>query len=122
MLDKYSCRLAQVDPRLGRAVTPLKVAGWEKRLRRHRDEAFVAYILRGLSHDFHLGVQEEGLFEPARCNMPSAIWNPEVIEDYFRKEVREGNMLGTFSPETAPKVHINRFEANPRNNSSGNGD
>ena len=118
-LDKRSCRMAQIDPRLGSAVTPLRAMAWERRLRRHADEAFVGYILRGLNHGFHLGVQEEGVFQSALRNMPSASKNPEVVEEYIQQEVEKGNILGPFAPGTAPKVHINRFGAIPKKHQPG---
>lgn len=45
--------------------------------------------------------------------MQSSRESPNVIEEYVKKEVEKGNILGPFSPEVAPK-HINRFGVMPK--------
>ena len=42
-----------------------------------------------------------------------------MIEEYLHSEVAKGNILGPFPPDTAPKVHINRFGAIPKRHQPG---
>ena len=37
-----------------------------------------------------------------------------MIEEYLQAEVAKGNILGPFTQETAPPVHINRFGVIPK--------
>lgn len=64
----------------------------------------------------NIGVDERRVFQSAKKEHGICICtpNPDIIEEYIRKEVARGNILGSFPPETAPNVHINRFGAIPK--------
>ncbi len=46
--------------------------------------------------------------------MASANMNPTIIEDYMQKEKEAGRLLGPFTGETTPTVHINRIGVIPK--------
>ena len=87
--------------------TPLVLSAWKKKLAQHPDKEYVEYILSGIEHGFRIGVDDCRVFTSAKTNMQSSRENPHVIEEYVKKEVEKGNILGPFTPEVAPKVHIN---------------
>ena len=68
----------------------------------------------GIEHDFHTGMDETASFVSAQQNMQSAKENPKIVEEYLIKEATKGNILGPFSPDIAPHVHINRIGAIPK--------
>ena len=97
------------DTRLASLSTPLNLAAWTYKLRKHPDKEFAQYILDGVKHGFSIGVNESATFTSAKKNMLSANQNPRVIDSYLSTEVKSGNILGPFPEQTAPKIHINRF-------------
>lgn len=103
------------DHRIAEVRTPLKLKAWKEKLKHHPDKDYVRYILRGIEQGFCIGVEDQRpSFRPASQNMLSAKQHPSVIEEYIQKEVANGNMFGPFTPQGAPKVHINRFGAIPK--------
>ena len=100
-----------VDHRLAAVRTPLILPMWQQKLARHPDKEYVGYVLEGIEHGFRIGVDEARVFKQ---NMLSSKDNPNVVEEYLEKEVEKGNILGPFLPETAPRVHINRFGVIPK--------
>ena len=76
-----------------------------------KDQDYVCFLLKGIEEGFRIGVDPDRVFKCAKRNMLSAEQNSKVIKDYIDSEVGSGNIVGPFSPVTAPKVHINRFGA-----------
>ena len=118
-LHRHDCKGAPVDHRLGRVSTPINVKSFEAKLRHHPDVEFAKYIIDGLNHGFHIGVDESVELKPAKQNMQSATQNPAVIWDYLKTETEAGNILGPFPRDIAPRVHINRFGAIPKKHQPG---
>ena len=83
-------------------------------MRHHQDADYVHYIIRGLEHGFHIGMEESTRLSLVKQNMLSAKKNPRVVEDYLEKETEAGNILGPFPAVSAPKTHINRFGVIPK--------
>ena len=110
---------AGVDPRLGGVSTPLQLQAWIRRLRYHPDQDFASYILQGIEHGFHIGMDPPISLESAVQNMASARKHPTVIDDYLRKEVDSMNILGPFPSTSAPAVHINHFGVTPKKHQPG---
>ena len=83
--------------------------------------ALVRYILKGLTHGFHIGVQESPVLRSAKHNniMSSAKQNPEVISNYLQSELKEGNMVGLLSSHSLPDLHINRIGTIPKKHQPG---
>ena len=108
-----------MDARIGEVKTPLVLQAWKEKLSKHPDREYAEYILKGIDEGFHTGVDSTRRMTSSRRNMLSAQQHPEVIAHYIRKEVDAGNILGPFSRETAPKVHINRIGAIPKRHQPG---
>lgn len=107
------------DQRIAGVHTPLKVDVWEKKLRYHPDRDYVRYILTGIKQGFCIGVEEGVPLKSAGRNMLSAKKNPQIIEEYIQKEAAQGNIMGPFPVQTAPRVHINRFGVIPKKHQPG---
>jgi len=60
------------DARISRLATPLNLSAWKKKLGRHPDADFTAYILNGIEFGFRIGVDEAAFFQSAKRNMQSA--------------------------------------------------
>jgi hypothetical protein len=118
-LSNISQRNSPVDFRLGEVRTPLVQRAWKEKLAKHPDREYADYIVRGIEEGFRTGVDSTRPMTPASRNMLSAQQHPGVITEYIRKQVESGNILGPFSRETAPKVHINRMGAIPKRHQPG---
>ena len=99
--------------------SPLNAKAWEKRLSHHPDRDFADYIVNGIQKGFRLGINPEATYSSASRNMQSAILHQGVVDEYLKKEVEQGNILGPFPKETAPNVHINRFGVIPKKHQVG---
>lgn len=107
------------DRRLSTIASPLNLAGWRRRLRRHPDQDFAGFILDGLENGFRIGVNEARQVESAKRNMPSAMAQKKVISEFVMSEVGKGNILGPFSKSTGPRVQINRLGVIPKKHQVG---
>jgi len=103
-----------VDQRITAVKTPLILQAWKRRLERHPDRKYTEYILKRIEQGFHTGVNGTRVITAAKQNMQSGRQNPQVITEYTRKQVEQGNILGPFPRESAPKVHINRIGTVPK--------
>ena len=69
------------------------------------------YLLRGVREGFRIGYNHRGhTCRPASKNMQSARQNPQVVEEYLAKEVKERQVIGPLNPVEYParKMAINR--------------
>lgn len=103
-----------VDSRLALVHTPLNLPQWERCLHNHPDADFARYVLDGLRHGFHIGVDNSFKVRSARSNMQSALQDPRVVDEYLRHETAVGNILGPFPQDSFPDVHINLFGVIPK--------
>ena len=67
---------------------------WAVELAGHPDREFRDYILKGISHSFHIGF-DYGRYtcRPASSNMGSSSKNVEVVQPYLDKEVVLGRIM-----------------------------
>ena len=79
-----------------------------RRLPSHPDQDNVCFLVKGIEEGFHIGVDPDRVFKSAKKNMLSAEQNS-----------KGGNIVGPFSPATAPKVHTNRFGTIPKRHQPG---
>lgn len=117
-MNRHSSRAAS-DPRLGEIRTPLKLKAWTQCLRKHPDRDYCQCILNGIEHGFQIGVNENSTVQSSYRNMQSATEHPDIIEAYLATEGAIGNILGPFSRELAPRVHVNRVGAIPKKHQPG---
>ena len=83
-------------------------------MEKHPDQDYVKYILSGIEHGFHIGVDDAREFKSATYNMLSARQTSQVVEEYLHTEVGKGSILGPFAPGSAPPVHVNRLGVIPK--------
>ena len=119
MASRITPGAKSADWRLAQTVTPLRLSAWKSKLKNHPDQDYVCFLLKGIEEGFRIGVDPDRVFKCAKRNMLSAEQNSKVIKDYIDSEVGSGNIVGPFSPATAPKVHINRFGAIPKGHQPG---
>ena len=46
--------------------------------------------------------------------MPSALANPEVVQEYIMREVQAGRVAGPIDPNSMPELRISRFGVIPK--------
>ena len=73
-------------------VSPLRLVAWERALNSIPDRAFTAFLLRGLTKGFRIGVAEGAHFLPTRRNRSSAYERPDVVSAYLAREVDLGRI------------------------------
>ena len=117
--SRSNCKTVSPDHRLTPMSSPLHLPAWKRWLQNHPDMEYVQYILQGIEQGFHIGIDQARIFTSAKKNMQSAQKNPQVIEEYIRSEVSKGNILGPFTPLSAPDAHINRFGVIPKKHQPG---
>ena len=100
--------------------TPLVVDAWASALQPHPDRAFARYIVDSLRQGFRVGFHRPSPLRSATENMGSARLHPEVITDYWRKELPLGRLLGPFPGSLVlPNLHINHFGVIPKGHNTG---
>ena len=100
--------------------TPLAVHEWREWLRPHPDRSYAEYLLHGLEQGFRIGFKYgDCTCTSAKSNMQSARANPAVVDEYLKKEVGLGRVIGPLKPEEYPTVHVSRFGVIPKRHQSG---
>ena len=113
---------AEVPDWLQMAASPLASKEWAVELAGHPDREFRDYILKGISHGFHIGFNH-GRYtcRPASSNMGSGSKNAEVVQAYLDKEVALGRILGPINPSSAPcGTQVSPIGVIPKSNQLGN--
>ena len=118
LLALNSCRpvnQVELPTFLQEMTTPLIANRWEESLQDHADRDFASYITSGIQHGFRIGYQYAGYgHHSARSNMPSALANSEVVQEYIMREVQAGRVLGPIDPNSIPEFQISRFGVIPK--------
>ena len=99
----YQLRGASPLDCLGAIVTPYVMAEWERLLVSHQDRDFVAYIVRGITSGFRIGVDPSlinGQFQSTNSNMQSARDNAQVIDSYLGTECSLNRVIGPLPMDT----------------------
>ena len=89
----------QVPAWLRRVATPLMWREWKEELVAHPDTEFRDYILNGITNGFRVGFNRAVTCRPATSNMRSALDNAAVVQDYLKREVSLGRIIGPISYE-----------------------
>ncbi len=105
-------------PYLATIIFPLRPTAWERALQSIPDRAFTAFLLRGLSDGFHIGVMEGATSVPCRQNRSSAYERPDVILAYLAREVDLGRMsIIPSKPQLGPPLlQISPIRVIPKKN------
>lgn len=82
--------------------TPLNSQAWCQALADHPDRQFVAYILAGLRHGFHIGVdRSKALRSSAEGNLPSVRQHPALVLQHLETERAAGRLIGPLPQQLA---------------------
>ena len=93
--------------RFASIVTPQEWRRWQHALSSHPDKMYVSYIVQGFRCGFRIGFQCGSVCcLPAKRNMPSAAQSEEKIAEFLAAECAAGRVLGPFSRDLVPTVHI----------------
>ena len=96
-------------------ITPLEWSRWQSALRGHPDKEYATYIVRGLRDGFRIGFQYGTVCcQSTKSNMPSARLCEDKVAAFLASECAAGRILGQFSRDMVPMVHINRIGAVPK--------
>ena len=114
-LESFTPTPVPVLPKkLCEVITPLRVEAWSRALRHHPDQEFAGYIVRGIQQGFRIGYNRRaGRCQSAKRNMLSAEQNPEVVDQYLRKEKEAGRVVGPL-PQHIAGLHVSRFGVIPK--------
>ena len=117
LLGLDACRPAtpvHLPPAMGTVSTPLDWREWDEALSSHPDQRLRSYLVNGLRVGFRVGYNYRTPCVKSRRNMASASANPDVVREYLATECAEGRVMGPFSPEDFPLVHVSRFGVIPK--------
>ena len=96
-------------------ITPLEWSRWQSALRGHPDKEYATYIVQGLRDGFRIGFQYGTVCcQSTKSNMPSARRCEDKVAEFLASECAAGRILGPFSRDMVPMVHINRIGAVPK--------
>ena len=99
----------------GQIVTPMVAGEWETLLTLHPDDAYRAFLVKGLRDGFRIGYD----YVSARCrsaasNMQSAGERPGVIDTFLTAELAARRVLGPVDPGLEGSIQVNRFGLVPK--------
>ena len=92
-------KVSTVPAWLQRVATPLILQEWMEELKDHPDAEFRGYILNGIKNGFRIGFNRAVTCKPASSNIHSALENVGIVQEYLKKEVSLGPILGRYSAE-----------------------
>ena len=101
--------------------SPLCPEAWEKALSSIPDKAFTAFLMRGITQGFRIGVNEGAPVKPARRNLKSAYEQPEIVTAYIRREVELGRLTPILPVQslTPPLMQVSPFGVIPKKHTPG---
>lgn len=74
------------------------------------DQVKVDYVISGLTNGFRLDFDPSAVsLQSASHNMPTASFQPSVIDQYLRTEREKGRVAGPFLISPIPNLHVSRF-------------
>ena len=89
--------------------TPLVLSAWQQAFKEHPDQAFVHYILSGLSHGFHIGADRAYLsLHPGPGNLTSVSQQPQLVEAHIAEEVGMGRLIVPLLDHLASQCHCSQ--------------
>ncbi len=107
-------------PGLSVVTTPLNITAWQTALSAHPDQALGRYITNGLRHGFRIGFCRGSPLKSASSNLQSAPSHPEAVNDFIRKELSLGHLLGPLSDTSRmPTLQVNRIGVLPKGHNTG---
>ena len=92
-------------------VSPICVGKLEAELVNHPDQRKVNFVLSGFRHGFHPHLVT--LYTSPR-NVPSALLQPAVIDEYLLDKLEKGRVVGPFLTPLLPNLHVSHFGMIPK--------
>ncbi|XP_076583733.1 uncharacterized protein LOC143319050 [Chaetodon auriga] len=86
--------------------TPINICTLAAALKNHPDRQFVSYLIQGLTHCFHPGLQTMPDFSYICNNLQSARSEPDIVDKLLAAEVKEAFMIGPFPSPPFPTFRI----------------
>ncbi len=116
LLEQFSPHSRELPaiPNISSIASPLISAAWETALHDHPDQDLCAFIGRGITRGFRIGYDSSHRRQSAAKNMPSAMSNPEPVDQYLQTEVAEGRIIGPLPASFRHCVHVNCFGVIPK--------
>lgn len=97
--------------------SPVHLNHWMEFLYSHPDQEFAAYIHTGLSQGFRIGYNRQiSSLRSTSRNHPSALSNPQVVQDHIAAEVEVGRLLGPMKQALLPLLHSSPIGLVPKSN------
>ena len=111
--------LSDIPSDLRQIQTPLRAQELEWSLRAQLDREFCDYLPMGMMEGVRVGFCYSSCScVQAKSNMRSALVNPGVVEEYLKKDVGLGCVVGPISPNTLPRTHVSRLGVIPESHHS----
>ena len=115
VVDRVICPLRPPS-----VVSPINVEKLAAELSHHPDQQKVDFVIAGLRQGFRVGFNASRVsLRAASGNMPSALLQPSVIDDYLRNELDMGRIAGPFRTPPLPNLHVSRFGVIPKKHQPG---
>ena len=93
---------------------------WAESLRRHPDQRFTAWLLRGLSEGFRIGYGGgSGKRTRVSRNLQSAREHPAVVDEYLNGEISAGRVVGPVPDAQTHLVRLSPFGVIPKSGQPG---
>lgn len=102
--------------------TPIRVRSLEYYLHNHPDQAFIRFILQGLSQGFHIGFTLQNgqvLQSSPPQSYLSMSENPLAITQYIAEECALGHVVGQLPGEVSQLVHCSPIGLVPKGRGTG---
>jgi hypothetical protein len=78
-LERRAGHGSQPVPSILQICTPLRLQSWRELLASYPDEAFAAFLLRGIKFGFRIGIPPDFQCKPRPRNLRSALEHPVVV-------------------------------------------
>ena len=95
-------------------MTPPQPEAWQRALTHHPDRTLVGYKIKGIREGFRIGFRRPRRYCPAKCNMRSALTNPQPVEAYLSEEWEAGRVIGPLKEGEVASLQINHFGVIPK--------
>ena len=98
----------------------LPLESWIPYLRQHPDQRLAAFLHRGITFGFRIGVDKSVPLEPPPDNLPSAAANPQAVTSLLQTDIEMGRLIAIEQPAAATdEVRCNPIGVIPKSHQPG---
>ena len=94
--------------------TPLNADAWAQAFCNHPDQAFVAALVDGIRHGFHIGLVPSTACRSSSQNSPSAQEHGDVVGAFIAQQLAAGFMTSPFLPADCSGVITSNLAVVPK--------